>query len=96
MNMIIVRNIFIAKPGNASKLAEQFKAAAKAANMPRHRVLTDMTGDLNRVVLEYEVDNLSGVESAMKEYATSDAMRAAMKGYTDLYHTAYRELLQTA
>ena len=94
--MIVVRNIFIAKPGHASKLAEQFKTAAKAAKIPRHRVLTDMTGDLNRVVLEYEVENLAGVESAMKEYATNDAMRAAMKGYTDLYHTAYRELLQTA
>lgn len=93
--MIVVRNIFIAKPGNASKLAEQFKAAAKAANMPKHRVLTDMTGDLNRVVLEYEVENLSGVESAMKEYMTSEPMRAAMKGYTDLYVTAHRELLQT-
>jgi hypothetical protein len=54
-----------------------------------------MTGDLNRVVLEYEVENLAGVESAMQDYATNDAMRSAMKGYTDLYHTAYRELLQT-
>ena len=94
--MIIVRNIFVAKPGNASKLATQFKTAAKAANMPRHRVLTDLTGDLNRVVLEYEVDDMSGVEAQMKEYATNEAMRSAMKGYTDLYITAYRELLQTA
>jgi hypothetical protein len=92
--MIVVRNIFVAKPGNASKLAAQFKAAAKAANLPRHRVLTDLTGDLNRVVLEYEVDNMSGVEAQMKNYATNEAMRDAMKGYTDLYHTAYRELLQ--
>jgi hypothetical protein len=93
--MIIVRNIFVARPGNASKLAAQFKAATQAANLTRHRVLTDLTGDLNRVVLEYEVDNMAGVEAEMKNYATNEAMRAAMKGYTDLYLTAYRELLQT-
>ena len=29
-------------------------------------------------------------------YATNEAMHSAMKGYTDLYITAYRELLQTA
>ena len=94
--MIIVRNIFICKPGNASKLAAQFKTAAAAANLPKHRVLTDLTGESNRVVLEYEVDNLAGVEAQMKNYATNEAMRTAMKGYTDLYLTAYRELLQTA
>jgi hypothetical protein len=94
--MIIVRNIFIAKPGNASKLAAQFKAAAKVADMPRHRVLTDLTGDLNRVILEYEVESMAAFEAQLKDYATNEAMHAAMKGYTDLYMTAYRELLQTA
>jgi hypothetical protein len=94
--MIIVRSIFIAKPGNASKLAAQFKAAAATAKLPRHRVLTDLTGDFNRVILEYEVDSVAGFEAQMKEYATNEAFRAAMKGYTDLYLTGTRELLQTA
>jgi hypothetical protein len=94
--MIIVRSIFIAKPGNASKLAAQFKAAAATAKLPRHRVLTDLTGDFNRVILEYEVDSVAGFEAQMKEYATNEAFRAAMKGSTDLYLTGTRELLQTA
>ena len=68
--MIVVRNVFIAKPGSASKLAAQFKAAAAAAKMPRARVLTDMTGDFNRVILEYEVDNMSGFDAMMSQYAT--------------------------
>lgn len=50
--MIIVRNCFVAKPGQASKLAAQLKEAAAAAKIPRHRVLTDLTSDFNRVVLE--------------------------------------------
>jgi hypothetical protein len=64
--------------------------------MPKYRVLTDLTGDFNRVILEYEVDNISGFEAQMKEYATNESFRAAMKGHTDLYVTGHRELLQTA
>ncbi|MEO6057780.1 MAG: hypothetical protein ABIQ49_13170 [Gemmatimonadales bacterium] len=94
--MIIVRNSFIATPGNASKLAAQFKSAAIAAKLPKHRVLTDLTGEFNRVILEYEVDSVSGFEAQMKDYATNEAMRAALKGYTDLWITGSRELLQTA
>ena len=94
--MIIVRNVFIAKPGNASKLATQFKSAAAAGKLPKHRVLTDVTGEFNRVILEYEVDSVSGFEAQMKDYATNEALRSAMKGYTDLWLTGTRELLQTA
>ena len=94
--MIIVRNVFIAKPGQASKLAAQFKSAATAAKMPKFRVLTDLTGEFNRVVLEYEVDSIAGFEEQLKEYATNETLRNAMKGYTDLFLTGSRELLQTA
>ncbi len=94
--MIVVRNVFVAKPGMASKLAAQFKGAAAAAKMPNHRVLTDMTGEFNRVVLEYEVKDLAGVEAVMKDYGTNEALRNALKGYTDLYITGHRELLQIA
>ena len=93
--MIIVRNVFIATPGNASKLAAQFKSAAAAGKLPRHRVLTDVTGEFNRVILEYEVGSVSGFEAQMKDYATNETLRTAMKGYTDLYLTGHRELLQT-
>jgi hypothetical protein len=93
--MIVVRNVFIAKPGQASRLAAQFKSAAAAAEIPRHRVLTDLTGDCNRVVFEHEVESVSEFEAQMKEYGTGEAMRTGLKGYTDLYVKAHRELLQT-
>ncbi|HXH85624.1 MAG TPA: hypothetical protein VNI35_02290 [Nitrospira sp.] len=92
--MIVVRNCFIAKPGHASKLAAQMKDAATAAKMGKHRILTDLTGDFNRVILEYEADNVSGFEAMMKDYATNTAFREKMKGYTDLWVTGSREILQ--
>lgn len=94
--MLVVRNCFVAKPGNASKLATQIKEAAAVANIPKHRVLTDLTGDFNRVILEFEVESVAGFEARMNDYHTNEAFRAKMKGYTDLWLTGTRELLQIA
>ena len=95
--MIVVRNCFVAKPGQASKLAKQIKEAASAAQgLTRYRVLTDLTGDFNRVILEYEADNVGEFEQRMRDYATNQAFRDKMQGYTDLYVTGSREILQIA
>jgi len=94
--MLVVRNCFVAKPGNASKLAAQLKAAAATAGIPRHRVLTDLTGEFNRVVLEYEAENIGEFEARMKDYASNPDFREKMKGYTDLWITGTREILQVA
>jgi hypothetical protein len=96
MLMIVVRNCFIAKPGQASKLAAQLKDAATVAKMGKARILTDLTGDFNRVILEYEADTISGFEAMMKDYATNTAFREKMKGYTDLWVSGSREILQVA
>jgi hypothetical protein len=92
--MIVVRNCFIAKPGQASKLAAQIKDASKSAMPGKIRVLTDLTGDFNRVVLEEEAENIGEFEARMKDYMTNQAFRDKMKGYTDLYITGSREILQ--
>ena len=94
--MIVVRNCFVAKPGNASKLAAQLKEAAAAAKVPKHRVLTDLTGDFNRVILEYEAENVTEFEARMKQYMTDETFREKMKGYTELWVTGSREILVIA
>ena len=92
--MIVIRNTFIAKPGQASKLAAQLKDVATAFEMPGSRILTDLTGDFNRVVMEYTAENISGFEAMLKKYMTDPAVREKMKGYTDLWVTGSREILQ--
>jgi len=62
--------------------------------MPGFRVLTDITGDFNRVVLEYEATGVVEFEARMREYATNSVIREKMKGYTDLWITGSREILQ--
>ena len=94
--MIIVRNCFVAKPGHASKLAAQLKEAASVAKIGKFRVLTDLTGEFNRVVLEYEAESIGGFEAMLKDYASNSAFRDKMKGYTDFWLTGSREILQVA
>jgi len=83
--MMIVRNCFVAKPGQASKLAALLKDVATM--LPNARVLTDVTGDFNRVVMEYEAANVAEFETRMQQYASDPAVREKMQGYTDLWVT---------
>lgn len=92
--MIVVRNSFIAKPGNAGKLAAMLKEATAVAELSSVRVLTDVTGDFNRVVMEHQVEDLAAFEATMKHYQTNEKMREKMKGYTDLWTTGSREIFQ--
>jgi hypothetical protein len=48
--------------------------------MSRARVLTDVTGDFNRVVLEYEVDDLAGFEAQMHQYSNDAKFREQVEG----------------
>lgn len=89
--MLTVRNVFTAKPGMASKLAKQLHEAWHERGF---RVFTDHIAQLNTVILEYDVKNLSEFESQFKEYSTDPRVKKAMEGYTDLYLSGRREVLQ--
>ena len=92
--MIVVRNRFVAKPGQASKLAAHLKEMAAAGNLTNHRILTDVTGDFNHVVMEHEVESLAALEELFKRYSSDSQMREKSKGYTDLWMTGSRELFR--
>lgn len=94
--MLVVRNCFVCKPGSSSKLAAQLKEAAASARIPKHRVLTDLTGDFNRVIFEYEAENLGEFEARLRDYHTNSAFRDKIKGYTELWTAGSREILEIA
>src|SRR4026209_868230 len=65
--MIIVHDTFVCKPGNASKLAKKFKEAM-ASNNELVNVMTDMTGQFNRVIMVTKYDNLTAYEQSWEKY----------------------------
>jgi hypothetical protein len=92
--MILVRNCFVAKPGHAGKLAGMLKEAATAGGIPKFRILTDLVGEFNHVVFEFEAENLTELEARLRDYATNPKFREKMAGYTELWTTGSREVLQ--
>jgi hypothetical protein len=92
--MFIVRNSFRAKPGHATKLAALLADVAATAGMPGFRVMTDVTGDFNSVVFEYQAESLGEFESRMQEYQSNPLFREKMAGYTDHWETGKREVFR--
>ena len=95
--MIIVHDIFICKPGNASKLAKLFKEVM-ADNKELVNIMTDMTGQYNRVVMVSKYDNLTAYEQSWEKYKENTEemkkMQEKMSGYHDMYLSGSREIFQ--
>jgi heme-degrading monooxygenase HmoA len=95
--MIIVQEIFVCKPGNASKLAKMFKTAM-ADSSELVNIMTDMTGQYNRVVIVSKYENLAAYEQSWEKFkANAEAMKKmqeSMAGYQDMYVSGSREIFQ--
>ena len=61
-------------------------------------IMTDMSGQYNRVVMVTKYDNLSAFEASFKKYEQNTdemkKMKEKMAGYTDMYLTGSREIYQ--
>src|SRR2546430_9771632 len=93
--MIIVHDIFICKPGNASKVAKMFKEAMEG-NEDLVNIMTDMTGQFNRVIMVSKYENLSAYEQSWEKYMQNSEqmkkMQEKMQGYQDMYLSGSREI----
>lgn len=93
--MIIVHDIFVCKPGNASKLAKMFKEAMEG-NTELVNILTDMTGQYNRVIMVSQYENLTAYEQSWEKYMQNSEemkrMQEKMEGYHDMFLTGSREI----
>lgn len=97
--MFIIREVFTAKPGQASKLAKLFKKVF--ASGPDTRVMTDFVGNYNTVVVEMQVKSLAEFEKEMEEYQSGEQdpdmdpeVVEEMSRYTEMYLTGRREIYQ--
>ncbi len=93
--MIIIHDIFICKPGNASKVAKLFKEVM-SDNEELVNIMTDVTGQYNKVVMVTKYDNLTAYENSWKKYEENTEqmkkMKEKMAGYHEMYLTGSREI----
>ena len=96
--MIIVHDIFVCKPGNASKMAKMLKEAIEG-NKEFVRIMTDVTGAYNRVIMVSQYENLSAYEQSLEKYMQHSEemkrMQEKMQGYHEMYLTGSREIYKT-
>jgi hypothetical protein len=96
--MLLVREVFIAKPGHAGELSKMMKENMKG--MPgfmNAKVMLDSVTDYNKIVIEYEVESLTAFEEMGKqEKSKRESKKKVTKGpkYTDLYLTGKREIFR--
>lgn len=97
--MIIVHDIFICKPGNASKLAKLFKESMTSMH-ELDCIMTDMTGQFNRVIMVTKYESLTAYEKSFEKYMHDTdemkKMKEMMKGYHEMYLTGSREVYKIA
>ena len=96
--MIVVHDVFVCKPGTASKVAKMFKEAM-VANPNFLNVMTDMTGQYHRVIMVSQYDSLAAYEVSLASYTNptpeiKEAMKK-MEGFQDMYTTGSREIYRT-
>ena len=94
--MIIIREIFTCKPGQASKFARLMLDIMKEFYPnEKIRIMTDVVGPFNTVVMETQANNLAEIDQRIASYKYNTAMHERMKNYTEMYMTGSREVFQT-
>ena len=95
--MIIVHDIFICKPGNASKMAKLFKEWTDITPQKDMKIMTDMTGQFHRVIVASSFENLAAYEEEMKNMGQSEEEKKAMEKFKDMnemYVSGSREIFK--
>ncbi|MBP6942687.1 MAG: hypothetical protein KBB55_01435 [Candidatus Buchananbacteria bacterium] len=97
--MLIVREVFTAKPGQASRLAKLCKKMMSAE--VGIRVMTDLVGQYNTVVVETQVADLAEWEKQMELHRSGQAIqdidaetKEEMSHYTEMFLTGHREIFR--
>ena len=95
--MIEVHDIFICKPGNASKLAKLFKEWADAVPESNTKVMTDMTGQFHQVIVAATFESLADYEAKMQTMGQSEAEQKLMEKFSNMnnmYVSGSREIFK--
>ncbi len=91
--MLVVREVFTAKPGQASKLAAMLKdavATRPSHEGPRaHRLRRRLQ---HRRARDRDRADMAHSRPRCRSTPTNSAMREKMRGYTELWHTGRREV----
>jgi heme-degrading monooxygenase HmoA len=95
MTMIVIRNVFRCKPGQAKELVKRFKQSIplmKEHSGGNARVLTDVSAPFWTVVFETEAESLEAFERNFAKYGADAEVQKVMAGYMESVDGGHREI----
>lgn len=95
--MLLIRDVFRAKPGRAKNLVNTFKQASpfmEAEGFSNVKIMTDVVANYWTVVLEAEVASLDHFEKHMRGFTSRPEVSEIMKGYMDNVEGGHREIFK--
>jgi hypothetical protein len=82
--MILVRLVFQAKYGKAGELARNMAQEDMGPGAPKPRVLTDLSGQFDTVVMEMEVESLAAWEQGRQQAFSSPEFAESFQRSSEL------------
>jgi len=92
--VLVIRNVFQCKPGQAKALVKMFKETMARAQMSKARVLTDVASSFWTVVFETEAESLGAWEQEFERMSARADLRKPMEGYMELVESGKREIFR--
>jgi len=95
--MLLIREVFNAKPGKAGELAKKFKQVIpfmEKEGLKNTRVMTDFVAKYWTVVIESETEELARFEKEVRGFTSKPEVREIMKDYMSLVDSGYREVFK--
>jgi hypothetical protein len=96
--MIIIHDVFVCKPGNASKAAKMFKEAM-ASDPHLLYVLTDVAGQFHRAIMVSQYESLADWEQEQERWSNpTPEMQETIKKMGDfqsMYDSGSREIYRS-
>jgi hypothetical protein len=91
--MLLVRMVFHAKFGKAGEIIATLKQGREIStgNMKRARILTDLSGRFDRVVMEFEAESLADFERERAELYANPQYQEVGSRMTSLFDWGYSE-----
>jgi|SRR5579863_5392131 len=96
--MIIIHDVFVCKPGNASKAAKLFKEVM-ASDPHLVHVMTDVAGQYHRVIMVTQYESLAAWEKDAETWNNptpeKQEMMKKLGDFQNMYLTGSREFYRT-
>jgi hypothetical protein len=95
--MLLIREVFNAKPGKAGELVKMFKQVIpymEKAGLKNTKIMTDFVAKYWTVIIQSETEEIAKFEKEVRGFSSQPEVKEIMKDYMSLVNGGYREIFK--